>query len=160
MPQLRSHWGQHPAAALVIIALSALLAWHAELALRLVALALGAGALVLLHHQPNQLEPRGRAGFTQIDSVQLDLSPAAAEETRDTAFAAFSERLRDMLLGLQQHNLRIALDSAKNRAGRALPAPPQPGGPVGLISGEQPDQQRPAGYQCAHQQSLCHDLAI
>ncbi|MDX9687388.1 methyl-accepting chemotaxis protein [Halopseudomonas formosensis] len=110
------HWGQHRLLlALVIIALSALLAWHAELGLRLVALALGAGALVLLHHQPNQLEPRGRAGFTQIDSVQLDLSPAAAEETRDTAFAAFSERLRDMLLGLQQHNLRIALDSAKNR---------------------------------------------
>ncbi|SFQ71485.1 methyl-accepting chemotaxis protein [Halopseudomonas formosensis] len=110
------HWGQHRLLlALVIIALSALLAWHAELGLRLVALALGAGALVLLHHQPGQLEPRGRAGFTQIDSVQLDLSPAAAEETRDTAFAAFSERLRDMLLGLQQHNLRIALDSAKNR---------------------------------------------
>src|SRR5690606_20171213 len=111
------HWGQHRLLlALVIIALSALLAWHAELGLRLVALALGAGALVLLHHQPNQLEPRGRAGFTEIDSVQLHLSPAAAEETRDTAFAAFSERLPDMLLGPQQHNLRIALDSAKNRS--------------------------------------------
>ena len=119
------------ALALGILALSGLLLWHASGWMRLLALGLGAVSLVLLWQLTRQpalgSDPLLRR-LSQVDSVQVDLSPLSEQEHSDPAFAAFSARLRQMLLGLQQQNLRIAMDSAKTRkasqAAGVQPLPP------------------------------------
>ena len=106
------------ALALGILLLTGLLLWHGDGWLRALSLGLGVLSLFLawqLACQTNGSSHAAQPRFKQTDAVQLDLSPAAEHERIDPAFAAFSGRLREMLLGLQQQNLRIALDSAKNR---------------------------------------------
>ena len=106
------------ALALAIVALSALLLWYGGGWVRLVTSALCVVALYLLWKLPRQASPRSdlllrRAN--QADSIQIDLVVAPAEAQSNPGFAAFAARLRAMLLGLQQQNLRIAADSAKTR---------------------------------------------
>ena len=107
------------AVALGILLLTGVLLWHGDGLVRALSLGLGAISLFLawqLARQPTSSSYTADPRLGQTDSVQLDLSPAAEHEHTDPTFAAFSHRLREMLLGLQQQNLRIALDSAKNRA--------------------------------------------
>lgn len=106
------------ALALGILILTGLLLWAGDTWVRALALGLGTIALFLawqLTQQPASGRNTLLQRFGQADSLQMDLSPPAAHEQSDPSFSAFSDRLRDMLLGLQQQNLRIALDSAKNR---------------------------------------------
>ena len=101
-----------------ILVLTGLLLWYGDSWIRALSLGLGAISLFLagqLARQSSSNKSAALQRFNQTDSVQLDLSPAIEHERSDPGFTAFSERLRDMLLGLQQQNLRIALDSAKNR---------------------------------------------
>lgn len=101
-----------------ILVLTGLLLWAGDSWIRALSLGLGAIALFLawqLAHPPSGTRNTAVQRFNQADSVQLDLSPIAEHEPSDPGFTAFSDRLRGMLLGLQQQNLRIALDSAKNR---------------------------------------------
>ena len=105
--------------ALGIVVLTGLLLWNGSGLIRALALGLGAISLFLtwqLTRQPTRSDPLlQRIG--QADDLQLNLSPVAEQDQAhsDPAFTAFSDRLRGMLLSLQQQNLRIALDSAKNR---------------------------------------------
>ena len=103
--------------ALGIVVLTALLLWNGSGLIR--ALAMGLGALTLfltwqLTRQPARNDSLVQH-FGQVDDLQLNLAPVAGQELSDPAFKAFNDRLRAMLLSLQQQNLRIALDSAKNR---------------------------------------------
>ena len=102
-----------------IVVLTGLLLWYGSDLIRALALGLGAISLFLawqLTQQPARSNPLLQR-FGQVDELQLNLSPLAEQEQAhsDPAFTAFSDRLRGMLLSLQQQNLRIALDSAKNR---------------------------------------------
>ena len=106
------------AVTLGILILTGLLLWAGDTWTRALGLGLGTIALFLAW----QLTQQSAAGtsalrhrFSGADALQVDLSPPAGPEQSDPDFVAFSDRLRDMLLGLQQQNLRIAVDSAKNR---------------------------------------------
>ena len=106
------------ALALGILALSGLLLWYGSGWLRLLTLGLAAASLFLLWQLLQQSTPQSSSllgRFSDASSLQVDLSPPTEQEQGDPAFAAFSDRLRHMLLGLQQQNLRIAMDSAKTR---------------------------------------------
>lgn len=103
--------------ALGTVVLTALLLWNGHGLIRALALGLGVLALFLvwqLTRQPARNDSLVQH-FGQADDLQLNLAPVAGQEHRDPAFTAFNDRLRAMLLSLQQQNLRIALDSAKNR---------------------------------------------
>lgn len=105
------------ALSLGIFILTALLLWYGDTLIRALALGLGAISLLLTWQLTQQPARSGSPlqQFDQADDLQLNLSPATEQEHDNPAFTAFSDRLRSMLLSLQQQNLRIALDSAKNR---------------------------------------------
>ena len=102
-----------------IVILGALLAWQGRGLVQPLALALGIVALMLTWRLARQ-QPQASSLLARLDqanALQVDLSATAEQEDCDThrAFAGFSERLRGMLMELQQHSLDIALASAKNR---------------------------------------------
>ncbi|MFA5677953.1 MAG: methyl-accepting chemotaxis protein [Pseudomonas sp.] len=103
--------------ALAILALGGLLLWYGSGWQHLLSAGLSAVSLFLLWQltrQQTQGSPLLRR-FSEADSIQVDLSPITEQEGDDPTLTAFSDRLRRMLLGLQQQNLRIAMDSAKTR---------------------------------------------
>lgn len=101
-----------------ILILTGLLIWSGDTWIRALALGLGTIALFLAWQVTQQPATNGNSlmqRFGRSDNLQVDLSPPTAAERSDPDLIAFNGRLREMLLGLQQQNLRIAMDSAKNR---------------------------------------------
>lgn len=103
---------------LAILTLSGLLLWYSSGWIRLLTAGLSLASLFLLWQLTQQSTQQSNPlllRFSQVESLQVDLSPITEQEQGDSAFTAFSDRLRHMMLGLQQQSLRIAMDSAKTR---------------------------------------------
>src|SRR5690606_27268268 len=98
------------AVTLGILILTGLLLWAGDTWTRALGLGLGTIALFLAW----QLTQQSAAGtsalrhrFSGADALQVDLSPPAGPEQSDPDFVAFSDRLRDMLLGLGSEEGRV-----------------------------------------------------